>query len=72
MLPFLQHWKGVGFGLIGAEGIHADFNNLKRRFSGMPDAVKRLCCTVKENHLCCTPQNIALKPPVKKRPKREE
>jgi hypothetical protein len=31
----LQQWKGVGFGSLGeqgAEGIHADFNNLKWRY----------------------------------------
>ena len=75
MVPFLNLWKGVGFGLMGeqgAESIHADFNNLKRRFSGMPDPVERLRCTVKEHHLRCSPQNIAAKPPVLKRAKREE
>ena len=72
MVPFLNLWKGVGFGLMGeqgAESIHAD---LKRRFSGMPDPVERLRCTVKEHHLRCSPQNIAAKPPVLKRAKREE
>ena len=75
MMPFLNLWKGVGFGLMGeqgAESIHADFNNLKRRFSGMPDSVERLRCTMKEHHLRCSPQNIAAKPPTTKRPKREE
>lgn len=75
MVPFLQRWEGVGFGLMGeqgAEGIHADFNNLKRRFCGMPDPVQRLRCTVQEHHLRCSPQNIAAKPAVSKRPKGEE
>ena len=70
MIHYLQRWKGVGFGLMGeqgAEGIHADFNNLKRRFSGKPDSVERLRCTMNEHHLRCSPQNIATK-----RSKREE
>ena len=75
MVPFLKQWRGVGFGLLGeqgAEGIHADFKNLKRRFSGIPDSVERLCCTMKQHHLRCSPQNIAARPPTSKRAKREE
>lgn len=75
MVLFLQQWKGVGFGLLGeqgAEGIHADFNNLKRRFSGIPDSVERLRCVMKEHHLRCCPRNIAARPPTSKTAKREE
>ena len=58
MVPFLKQWRGVEFGLLGeqgAEGIHADFNNLKRRFNWIPDSVERLRCTMKEHHLRCSP-----------------
>jgi hypothetical protein len=75
LVGFLRQWEGVGFGIMGeqgAEGIHADFNSLKRRFGEMPDAVERLRCTIQEHHLRCTPQNIASKPPIKKGLKLEE
>lgn len=75
LIPFLRRWEGVGFGLMGeqgAEGIHADFNNLKRRFSGICDSVERLRCTMTEHHLRCSPHNIVAKPPITKRSKVEE
>ena len=75
LVPFLKQWKGVGFGLMseqGAESIHRDINELKRRYSGIPDPIKRLHCIMKEHHLRCCPQNIAAEPPIAKRQRAEE
>ena len=68
----VEHWKIYNVVEQGAEGIHADFNNLKRRFSGICDPVEHLRCTMTEHHLRCSPCNIAAKPPTTKRPKVEE
>ena len=56
-----------GFGLLGeqgAESIHAYFNSLKRTYSGIPDQLKHL---KPEHHLHIVPDNVAIRPLVKKR-----
>ena len=69
MVDFTRRWSGVGFGLMGeqgAESIHASFNEIKRRYTAMPQRVDRLRCILKDHQLRCSPANIMAKP-VKKR-----
>ena len=69
MIPWLQKCK-VGFGLLdeqGAESIHAKFNTLKSSYRTMPDKVERLKQLMKEHYLHIAPENIALRPPIKKK-----
>ena len=69
MVPWLQRWK-VGFGLLdeqGAESIHAKFNTLKDNFRTIPDKLNRLQQLMKAHYLHIAPENIALRPPVKKK-----
>ena len=70
MIPFLEKWSVVGFGLLGeqgAESVHKDFNALKARYVNMPNAVERIRCTLQEHHLRCTPQLRDAKPLAKRR-----
>ena len=70
VVPFIERWNGVGFGLLGeqgAESIHARFNNLKRQAVGIRKDVDRLKSTLKAHLLQCSPANIIAKPPAKKR-----
>ena len=69
VVPWLKEWK-VGFGLLGeqgAESIHAHFNSLKRTYCGIPDKLKRLKQMMVEHHLHIAPDNIAARPPLKKK-----
>ena len=69
LVPWLRRWK-VGFGLLGeqgAESIHAYFNSLKRTYCGIPDRLKRLKQMMTEHHLHIAPDNIAVRPHIKKR-----
>ena len=74
VVPWLRKWK-VGFGLLGeqgAESIHAHFNSLKRTYCGIPDKVKRLKQIMVEHHLHIAPDNVAVRPPLKKLTETEE
>ena len=65
----------MGFGMFGEQGtesIHADFNNLKRRFSVIPDPVERLRCIMREHHLRCTPHNNVATPVKTQKTRAEE
>ena len=69
LVPWLRRWK-VGFGLLGeqgAESIHAYFNSLKRTYCGIPDKLKRLKQIMTEHHLHIAPDNIAVRPEIKRR-----
>lgn len=69
LVPWLRRWR-VGFGLLGeqgAESIHAYFNSLKRTYCGIPDKLKRLKQIMTEHHLHIAPDNIAVRPEIKKR-----
>ena len=68
MVPWLQRCR-VGFGLLdeqGAESIHAKFNTLKGTYRTMPDKVKRLKHLMEAHYLHIAPENIAIRPPIKK------
>ena len=69
IVPWLKQWK-VGFGLLGeqgAESIHAHFNTLKRTYAGIPDKLKKLKQIMVEHHLHIAPDNLAVRPAIKKR-----
>ena len=69
LVPWLAKWK-VGLGLMGeqgAESIHKKMNSLGHTYSTIPDGVPRLECMMKEHYLHIAPQNISLRPPIKKR-----
>ena len=69
MVPWMQRWK-VGFGLLdeqGAESIHAKFNTLKYTYRTIPDRLKQLKQLMVEHYLHICPDNIALRPPLKKK-----
>ena len=56
------HWiktTGFGMGLMGEQGgesTHKTFNELKRRYRGMPDPVKRLSSMMKAHLTATHPQ----------------
>ncbi len=69
MVPWLQRCK-VGFGLLdeqGAESIHAKFNSLKDTYLTMPDKLARLKHLMEAHYLHISPENLALRPPVKRK-----
>ena len=70
MIPFLEKWGKVGFGLLGeqgAESVHKDFNTIKERFANIANPVQRLRCTLQEHHLRCSPSLREAKPQPKRR-----
>lgn len=56
----------------GIEGMHSEFNNLKRVYSCIRNPVDQLKCVVEEHHRRCLPTNIIKKPEVKTRKKTNE
>ena len=69
MVSWIRKWK-VGCGLMGeqgAESIHRVFNEIRRSYCSMPNAVDRLKRILTEHHLKISPTNIMLQPPVKRR-----
>ena len=60
----------VGCGLLGeqgAESIHTRFNSLHCTFASVPDGREKLRKIMRENLISITPQNVAARPPPKKR-----
>ena len=69
MVPWMQRWK-VWFGLLdeqGAESIHAKFNTLKFMYCTILDRPKQLKQLMVEHYLHICPDNIALRPLLKKK-----
>ncbi|KXJ22524.1 hypothetical protein AC249_AIPGENE2557 [Exaiptasia diaphana] len=65
----------TGFGLLGEqgiEGIHSEFNNLKRSYNCIRSPVQQLESVLKEHHRKCHPSNIIKTPAIKTRKKKEE
>ncbi|XP_020898282.1 uncharacterized protein LOC110237050 [Exaiptasia diaphana] len=63
----------IGFGLLGEqgiEGIHAEFNTLKKTYSCLRKPTSQLQCVMDEHHRRCHPENIMLTPMVKRRKKK--
>ena len=65
----IRKWNfGMGFlGEQGAESIHASFNSIERIYSGIPNKIDRLLRVMQEHYLGIEPDNITLKPQIKKR-----
>ena len=69
VVPWLARWK-VGLGLMGeqgAESIQRKMNSLSHTYSTISDGVPRLDCMMREHYLHTAPQNISLRPPIRKR-----
>ena len=66
--PQMRKWNfGMGFlGEQGAESIHASFNSIERVYSGIPNKVDRLLRVMQEHYLRIEPDNVTLKPQIKK------
>ena len=62
----MEFWNGV-LGEQGAESIHASFNSIERVYSGIPNKVHRLLRVMQEHYLRIEPDNVTLKPQIKKR-----
>jgi hypothetical protein len=56
----------------GIEGIHAEFNTLRRTYSSIRNPVNQLKCIMEEHHRRCNPANIVLKPQVNHRKKKKK
>ena len=64
----VSKWK-FGMGLLGeqgAESIHSNFNDIERAYLGIPNKKDRLLRVTQEHHLRIDPENVILKPIVKK------
>lgn len=74
LMAQMKEWQfGMGFlGEQGAESIHASFNSIERAYLGIPSKKDRLLRVVQEHHLRLEPENVDLRPPVKKRKHAEE
>ena len=71
VIPWMKQWQ-IGAGLMGeqgAESIHAHFQNLERTYAGIPNAVKRMECIMKEHYIETAPSTASLCPPQVKRRK---
>ena len=64
----MRQWSfGMGFlGEQGAESIHSSFNSIERIYAGIPNKVDRLLRVMQEHHLRIEPDNVTLKPEIKK------
>ncbi|XP_065667726.1 uncharacterized protein LOC136088017 [Hydra vulgaris] len=70
-IPFMQKW-GAGFGFYGEQGgesIHMEFNKLKTTYQSIPCPTLRLKSILKSHYQKTNPENMQLKPCVKKRKK---
>ena len=72
--PQMRKWNfGMGFlGEQGAESIHASFNSFERVYSGIPNKVDRLLRVMQEHYLRIKPDNVTLKPQIKKKVSKEQ
>ena len=70
VVPFIRKWR-AGPGLLGEHGeesVHAQFNNLSRRYAAIPDAVQRLQQILKLHCLRASPATKdAPKPPSRRK-----
>lgn len=65
LVPFLQQWNGINFGLMveqGAESIHKALNSLMYCFINIPNRVECLRCILRGHYLCCCLANRDAKP----------
>ncbi|XP_065662513.1 uncharacterized protein LOC136085135 isoform X2 [Hydra vulgaris] len=70
-IPFMQKWGG-GFGFYGEQGgesIHMEFNKLKTIYQSIPCPTLRLKSILKSHYQKTNPENMQLKPCLKKRKK---
>ena len=64
VVPCMDHF-GMGLSLLGEQGmesIHAEINNLERKFLAIPSPSDRLLTCVEQHFLATLPQNAALRP----------
>jgi hypothetical protein len=68
-VPFLEKWRaGFGFyGKQGGESIHMEFNKLKIIYQSIPCPTMQLKSILKSHYQKTNPENMRLKPCVKKR-----
>jgi len=69
VIPWMRRWR-IGAGLMGeqgAESIHAHFQHLERIYAGIPNALKRMECLMKEHYIETAPCTASLCPPVKRK-----